>query len=209
MSCKKKGILLVISGFAGTGKGTLVQELRKRYDNYALSVSATTRQPRTGEVDGVHYFFKTREEFEEMIREEKLIEYASYVENYYGTPKDYVQQQLDNGKDVILEIEIQGALKIKEKFPDTLLLFLVPPSAQVLEDRLRGRGTETEENIRKRLHRAVEESEFIERYDYILVNDDLDICVREAHELIRSQHHSVDRQGAFIQNMKEDLKRFL
>lgn len=209
MSCKKKGILLVISGFAGTGKGTLVQELRKRYDNYALSVSATTRQPRTGEVDGVHYFFKTREEFEEMIREEKLIEYASYVENYYGTPKDYVQQQLDNGKDVILEIEIQGALKIKEKFPDTLLLFLVPPSAQVLEDRLRGRGTETEENIRKRLHRAVEESEFIERYDYILVNDDLDVCVREAHELIRSQHHSVDRQGAFIQNMKEDLKRFL
>ena len=156
MNCRSKGILLVISGFAGTGKGTLVQELLKRYDNYALSVSATTRDPRPGEEDGVHYFFKTKEEFEQMIQEKKLIEYACYVGNYYGTPKEYVQEQLENGKDVILEIEIQGALKIKEQFPETLLLFMVPPSAQVLEDRLRGRGTETEEVVQIRLRRAVE-----------------------------------------------------
>ena len=209
MSCRSKGILLVISGFAGTGKGTLVHELLEKYDNYALSVSATTRAPRPGEIDGVHYFFKTKEEFEEMIRENRLIEYASYVENYYGTPKEYVQQQLENGKDVILEIEIQGALKIKEQFPDTLLLFMVPPSASVLEERLRGRGTETDEVVRKRLHRAVEESEFIEQYDYLIVNDDLETCVKETHEIIQSQHHRVDQRREFIDTLKEDLKSFL
>ncbi len=209
MSCRSKGILLVISGFAGTGKGTLVHELLEKYDNYALSVSATTRAPRPGEIDGVHYFFKTKEEFEEMIRENRLIEYASYVENYYGTPKEYVRQQLENGKDVILEIEIQGALKIKEQFPDTLLLFMVPPSASVLEERLRGRGTETDEVVRKRLHRAVEESEFIEQYDYLIVNDDLETCVKETHEIIQSQHHRVDQRREFIDTLKEDLKRFL
>lgn len=209
MNCKSKGILLVISGFAGTGKGTLVHELLDRYDNYALSVSATTREPRPGEEDGVHYFFKTKDEFEQMIRENQLIEYASYVENYYGTPKEYVQQQLENGKDVILEIEIQGALKIKEQFPDTLLLFMVPPSASVLEDRLRGRGTETDAVVRKRLHRAVEESEYISKYDYLIVNDDLEICVRETHEIIQSQHHRVDQKCEFIDALKQDLKRFL
>ena len=209
MSCRSKGILLVISGFAGTGKGTLVHELLEKYDNYALSVSATTRSPRPGEVNGVHYFFKSKEEFEEMIHENRLIEYASYVENYYGTPKEYVQQQLENGKDVILEIEIQGALKIKKQFPDTLLLFMVPPSASVLEERLRGRGTETDEVVRKRLHRAVEESEFIEQYDYLIVNDDLETCVKETHEIIQSQHHRVDQRREFIDTLKEDLKRFL
>ena len=209
MSCRSKGILLVISGFAGTGKGTLVHELLEKYDNYALSVSATTRAPRPGEIDGVHYFFKSKEEFEEMIHENRLIEYASYVENYYGAPKEYVQQQLENGKDVILEIEIQGALKIKEQFPDTLLLFMVPPSASVLEERLRGRGTETDEVVRKRLHRAVEESEFIEQYDYLIVNDDLETCVKETHEIIQSQHHRVDQRREFIDTLKEDLKRFL
>ena len=209
MNCKSKGILLVISGFAGTGKGTLVHELLDRYDNYALSVSATTREPRPGEEDGVHYFFKTKDEFEQMIRENQLIEYTSYVENYYGTPKEYVQQQLENGKDVILEIEIQGALKIKEQFPDTLLLFMVPPSASVLEDRLRGRGTETDAVVRKRLHRAVEESEYISKYDYLIVNDDLEVCVRETHEIIQSQHHRVDQKCEFIDALKQDLKRFL
>ena len=209
MRCRSKGILLVISGFAGTGKGTLVHELLEKYDNYALSVSATTRSPRPGEVDGVHYFFKSKEEFEEMIHENRLIEYASYVENYYGTPKEYVQQQLENGKDVILEIEIQGALKIKKQFPDTLLLFMVPPSASVLEERLRGRGTETDEVVRKRLHRAVEEAEFIEQYDYLIVNDDLETCVKETHEIIQSQHHRVDQRRQFIDTLKEDLKRFL
>ena len=126
------GILIVVSGFSGSGKGTIMKELLKRYDNYALSISATTRAPREGETDGREYFFKTREEFEKMIAKEELIEYAEYVNNYYGTPRAYVEEQLTAGKDVILEIEIQGALKVKKKFPDTLLLFVTPPSAEEL-----------------------------------------------------------------------------
>ena len=133
----QRGILIVVSGFSGAGKGTLMKELMKRYEEtYALSVSATTRNPREGEVDGREYFFKTTEEFEKMIAKEELIEYARYVENYYGTPRTYVEQQLEAGKDVILEIEIQGALKVKERFPDTLLLFVTPPSAKELRRRL-------------------------------------------------------------------------
>ena len=145
----QRGILIVVSGFSGAGKGTLMKELMKRYEEtYALSVSATTRNPREGEVDGREYFFKTTEEFEKMIAKEELIEYARYVENYYGTPRTYVEQQLEAGKDVILEIEIQGALKVKERFPDTLLLFVTPPSAKELRRRLVGRGTETMEVYR-------------------------------------------------------------
>ena len=154
----QRGILIVVSGFSGAGKGTLMKELMKRYEEtYALSVSATTRNPREGDVDGREYFFKTTEEFEKMIAKEELIEYARYVENYYGTPRTYVEQQLEAGKDVILEIEIQGALKVKERFPDTLLLFVTPPSAKELRRRLVGRGTETMEVIESRLARAVEE----------------------------------------------------
>ena len=139
----RQGILIVVSGFSGSGKGTIMKELLKRYDNYALSVSATTRQPREGEVEGKEYFFKTREEFEKMIAKEELIEYARYVNNYYGTPRAYVEEQLDSGKDVILEIELQGALKIKKKFPEALLLFVSPPSANELNRRLVNPGTET------------------------------------------------------------------
>ena len=147
---EQEGILIVVSGFSGSGKGTIMKELLQRYDNYALSISATTRQPREGEVDGREYFFKTREEFEKMIAKDELIEYAKYVNNYYGTPKAYVQEQLHAGKDVILEIEIQGALKVKEKFPETLLLFVTPPTASELKKRLVGRGTESMEVIEQR-----------------------------------------------------------
>ena len=133
---REKGILIVVSGFSGSGKGTIMKELLKQYDNYALSISATTRNPRPGEEDGREYFFKTVEDFEKMIAKEELIEYARYVDNYYGTPRAYVEEQLEAGKDVILEIEIQGALKVKEKFPDTLLLFVTPPSAEELKSRL-------------------------------------------------------------------------
>ena len=129
---REKGILIVVSGFSGSGKGTIMKELLKQYDNYALSISATTRNPRPGEEDGREYFFKTVEDFEKMIAKEELIEYARYVDNYYGTPRAYVEEQLEAGKDVILEIEIQGALKVKEKFPDALLLFVTPPSAEEL-----------------------------------------------------------------------------
>ena len=141
----KEGILIVVSGFSGAGKGTIMKALLERYDNYALSISATTRNPRPGEEEGKAYFFKTTEEFEKMIAKDDLIEYAMYVGNYYGTPKAYVEEQLCAGKDVILEIEIQGALKVKEKFPNTLLLFVTPPSAEELRKRLEGRGTETQE----------------------------------------------------------------
>ncbi len=204
----QRGILAVVSGFSGAGKGTLMKALLSGHaDQYALSISATTRQPRNGEVHGREYFFITKEAFEQMIEEDALIEHACYVGNYYGTPKSYVMEQMEAGKDVILEIEIQGALKVKEKFPDTLLLFVTPPSAEELEKRLRGRGTETEEVIRDRLKRAVEEAEYMDRYDYILVNDDLDICVQKMHELIQSQHQKTGENLDFICEMKQELKQ--
>ena len=138
---EEKGILIVVSGFSGSGKGTIMKELLKKYENYALSISATTRNPRVGEENGREYFFKSVEEFEKMIAKDELIEYAKYVDNYYGTPREYVEEQMKAGKDVILEIEIQGALKVREKFPDALLLFVTPPSAQELKKRLVNRGT--------------------------------------------------------------------
>ena len=153
-----KGVLTIVSGFSGAGKGTVMKGLLANYDNYALSISATTRRPREGEQDGREYFFKTREEFEQMIAEGAFIEYAQYVENYYGTPKAYVEEQLANGKDVLLEIEIQGALQVKKLRPDALLIFITPPSAEILEQRLTGRGTETPEVIAMRMNRGVEEA---------------------------------------------------
>lgn len=205
---KREGVLVVISGFSGAGKGTLMKNLLKKYDNYALSISMTTRKPREGEQDGREYFFATKEEFEDKIKNDGLIEYACYCDNYYGTPKDYVQKMLADGKDVILEIEIQGAMKVKEKFPQTLLLFVMPPSAEELKKRLVGRGTETEEVIAKRLHRAAEESLGIESYDYIVINDDLDECTERLHAIIDAAHNTPGHNQAFIQNMREELKVF-
>lgn len=204
----QKGILVVVSGFSGAGKGTLMKALLSQYaSQYALSISATTRSPRVGEEHGREYFFLKKEAFEQMIAEDALIEHACYVGNYYGTPKSYVMEQMEAGKDVILEIEIQGALKVKEKFPETLLLFVTPPNAQELEARLRGRGTETEDVIRDRLKRAAEEAEYMEQYDYILVNDVLEDCVEKMHELIQSQHQKTERNLEFISAMKEGLKQ--
>ena len=200
-----QGILVVVSGFSGAGKGTLMKELLKRYDNYALSISATTRAPREGETDGKEYFFVTKEQFEKMRDERKLIEYAQYVNNYYGTPKEYVEQKMVEGKDVILEIEIQGALKVKKRFPDALLLFVTPPSAEELRRRLVGRGTETLEVINARLARAAEEASGMEAYDYLLINDDLDRCVEEMHQLIQLQHRKTSYHLDFLSKMREDL----
>ena len=200
-----QGILVVVSGFSGAGKGTLMKELLKRYDNYALSISATTRAPREGETDGKEYFFVTKEQFEKMRDERKLIEYAQYVNNYYGTPKEYVEQKMAEGKDVILEIEIQGALKVKKRFPDALLLFVTPPSAEELRRRLVGRGTETLEVINARLARAAEEASGMEAYDYLLINDDLDRCVEEMHQLIQLQHRKTSYHLDFLSKMSEDL----
>lgn len=203
---KNKGILAVVSGFSGAGKGTLMKALLQKYDNYALSISATTRSPREGEADGREYFFLTEEAFEEKIRKNELIEYARYVNHYYGTPRDYVEQKMAEGKDVILEIEIQGALKVKEQYPDAILLFVMPPNALTLKSRLTGRGTETEEVIDARLKRAADEAEGIEAYDYILINDDLDACVEQMHCLIQGQHCRVSQNLELIQQMRSQLK---
>jgi len=208
MEMNKKGILTVVSGFSGAGKGTLMKELLKKYDGYMLSISATTRKPREGEVDGREYFFKQTEEFEKMIQDGQFIEYANYVGNYYGTPKAYVDAQLAKGKDVILEIEIQGALKVKERFPDTLLLFVTPPAADELERRLAGRGTEDEKTIRNRLCRAYEEAEGVEEYDYLLINDKLEECVDMMHNIIQSEHYRTSRNIELIKNIREELKCF-
>ena len=206
----RKGILIVVSGFSGAGKGTLMKELLARYEEYyALSISATTRLPRTGEVDGREYFFKTKEEFEKMIAKEEPIEYARYVENYYGTPRAYVEKQLNTGRDVILEIEIQGALKVKEAFPETLLLFVTPPTAGELKNRLVGRGTETLEVIESRMKRAVEEAEGMNRYDYLIVNDELEACVEEMHAIIQAEHRRSFRNTEFMKKIKEDLNSSL
>ena len=195
---KSKGILIVLSGFSGSGKGTIMKELMKKYsEQYALSISATTRSPRPGETDGVEYFFKTKEQFEKMIADDELIEYAKYVE-----------EQLAAGKDVILEIEIQGALKVKEKFPDTLLMFVTPPSAEELKNRLVGRGTEEMSVIESRLSRAVEEAQGIEAYDYLIVNDKLDACVEEVHSIIHNEHFRVSRNLSAIYDMRHQLTAF-
>lgn len=205
---KKEGILVVISGFSGAGKGTLVKRLISDYDNYALSISMTTRNPRPGDVDGKDYFFVKREDFLKTIEEEGLLEYAEYCGNFYGTPRRYVEEQLADGKDVILEIEVQGALQIKEKFPQTLLLFVTPPSAKVLEERLRGRQTETEDVIRKRMQRAGEEAQSMNLYDYIIINDDLNDCVNYTHNVIESAHSTPERVFNLIENLKEELECF-
>ena len=218
MSSFKKGILVVVSGFSGSGKGTIMKKLMEKYsEKYALSVSATTRSPRPGEEHGVDYFFVTKEQFEDMIHKEELVEYAQYVSNYYGTPKAYVEEQLTAGKSVILEIEIQGALKIKEQFPDTLLLFVTAPSAEELKNRLTGRGTETQEVIAARLSRAVEESQGMEEYDYLVVNDKVDETVELVDTIIEGLKNqntegfsnlSLSSNINFVNKLREELSGY-
>ncbi len=213
-----KGILVVASGFSGAGKGTIMKKLMSENgENYALSVSATTRAPRPGEEHGKDYFFLSTEEFEDMIARDELVEYAKYVSNYYGTPKAYVEEQLNAGKNVVLEIEIQGALKIKEKFPETVLMFITAPSAVELKERLVGRGTETQEVIDARMSRAYEESLGVENYDYLVVNDDLEECVALVNDIISKERtkdtaefesHRVSANIEFINNMRKELLSF-
>ena len=203
---EKKGILLVVSGFSGAGKGTLMRELLRQHENYALSISATTRAPREGEEEGREYFFKTREEFEEMIAREELIEYACYVGNYYGTPRAYVEEQLEQGRDVVLEIEIQGAHKVKQQYPDALTLFVMTPDAEELRYRLESRGTESAEVIEKRMQRAAQEALGIEKYEYIVVNDNLEKCVDEVHRIIIAAHNASHRNMEFIDNIRRELE---
>jgi len=200
-----KGLLIAVSGFSGSGKGTLMKKVLEMYPNYALSVSATTRRPRPGEREGVEYFFKTKEEFEELIDNDELIEYAKYVDNYYGTPKAYVEQMLDEGRDVILEIEVQGALQVKKKIPGLVLIFITAPSLAELKRRFAERGTETEENIRKRIEQIEREFESMMNYEYILENDDLDECAAAFHGIVQAEHKKLINQKEFIQKISEEF----
>lgn len=202
-------MVIVLSGFSGAGKGTIMKHLLAEYPGrYALSISATTRSPRPGEVDGREYFFKTREQFEDMIRNHELLEYASFNQNYYGTPKDYVEKLLDEGKDVILEIEVQGALQIRKIFPQALLLFVTPPSGDILKERLLGRGTEDRDVVMQRLSIASREALLMEQYDYIIINDDIEQAVSGVHSLIESEHERVIRNTSFIRKIQKELAQF-
>ncbi len=202
----QRGILVVVSGFAGTGKGTVMGVLVNDFEGYALSVSATSRSPRSGEEEGVHYFFKTRDEFERMIKDEELLEHAEYVGNYYGTPRPFVEEKLAEGRNVLLEIEIQGAMQVKSTFPEAILIFVMPPSAEILKARLIGRGTESEEQVKKRLKRAVEESSGIEYYDYVVVNDEVLKCAERINCIVEANQCTSRRQKAFIEKVRNELK---
>lgn len=204
-----KGVLTVVSGFSGAGKGTVMKRLLEKYENYALSISVTTRKPREGERDGIEYFFRTREEVEAMIQEDQLLEHAEYVGNYYGTPRFYVEDMLSQGKNVILEIEIQGAMKIKEKIPEAVLVFVTPPTIEELRSRLTGRGTETADVIASRLRRAAEESEGMDNYDYILINDQVEDCVDQLHQIILSERCRAQRNEELINTIQEEARIFM
>jgi len=188
------GLLLVLSGPSGVGKGTVCKALRGRLSNIVYSVSATTRTPRAGEEEGVNYFFKSREEFTRMIENDELLEWAEYVGNYYGTPRRFVEETLASGKDVILEIEVQGALQVKEKFPQGIFLFLAPPDLEELQSRIVGRGTETEESIRHRMEMARHEIELMDKYDYVVVNDVVENACERIEAIITAEHLKKERQ---------------
>ncbi len=204
-----KGVLTVVSGFSGAGKGTVMKRLIQKYDDYALSISVTTRKPREGERDGIEYFFKTKEEVETMIKNDEFLEYARYVDNYYGTPRFYVEEMLAKGKNVILEIEIQGAMQIKAKNSEAVLVFVTPPSFEELRNRLVGRGTETADVIESRLRRASEEAEGMSSYDYILVNDQVEDCVDRLHQIILSERAKAQRNEEFINTIRQEARIFM
>ncbi|MFE4711803.1 guanylate kinase [Bacillus sp. FJAT-27264] len=183
-----KGLLIILSGPSGVGKGTVCTALRPKMPELIYSVSATTRSPRAGEEDGVNYFFKSREQFLSMIEADQLLEYAEYVGNYYGTPRDFVERTLESGKDIILEIEVQGALKVKEKFPEGIFVFLLPPSMDELKDRIRGRGTEHPDVINHRMSVAEDEISLMQHYDYAVVNDEIDLACKRIESIIIAEH---------------------
>lgn len=186
---QEKGLLIVLSGPSGVGKGTVRKEIFLHPDTaFEYSISMTTRNPRQGEVNGVDYFFKTREEFEELIGQGKLLEYAEFVGNYYGTPVDYVKETLESGKDVFLEIEVKGARQVREKFPEGLFIFLMPPSLSELKNRIVTRGTETEDIIHNRMMSAREEIEMMELYDYVVENDQVELACERIKSIVVAEH---------------------
>jgi guanylate kinase len=200
----QRGLLIVISGFSGAGKGTVVKKLLEKY-NYSLSISATTRAPREGEVDGREYYFKTVDEFMSLIDYNGLIEWAQYVDNYYGTPRKFVEEEIAAGKNVILEIEVQGAMNIKSQYPDAILIFISTKDIETLRERLTNRGTESEEVINKRIARAAEEAESMESYEFIVINDDLEECVDTVNSIVVSQSCKKENRTEFLIGIKRQL----
>ncbi|HFH8986295.1 TPA: guanylate kinase [Streptococcus agalactiae] len=205
----ERGLLIVFSGPSGVGKGTVRQEIFSTPDHkFDYSVSMTTRPQRPGEVDGADYFFRTREEFEALIKEGQMLEYAEYVGNYYGTPLSYVNETLDKGIDVFLEIEVQGALQVKSKVPDGVFIFLTPPDLEELEERLVGRGTDSPEVIAQRIERAKEEIALMREYDYAVVNDQVSLAAERVKRVIEAEHYRVDRViGRYTNMVKETDKK--
>ena len=202
----ERGLLIVFSGPSGVGKGTVRQEIFSTPDHkFEYSISMTTRQKRPEEVDSVDYFFRTREEFEELIKNGQMLEYAEYVGNYYGTPLTYVNETLDKGIDVFLEIEVQGALQVKKKVPDGVFIFLTPPDLDELKDRLVGRGTDSEEVIRQRIERAKEEIALMREYDYAVVNDEVPLAAERVKRIIEAEHFRVDRVIGRYNDMIKDI----
>lgn len=203
----ERGLLIVFSGPSGVGKGTVRQEIFSTPDHkFEYSVSMTTRAQRPGEVDGKDYFFRSREEFEELIRNGQMLEYAEYVGNYYGTPLTYVNETLDKGIDVFLEIEVQGALQVKKKVPDAVFIFLTPPDLNELQERLVGRGTDSEEVIAQRIERAREEIALMSEYDYAIVNDEVPLAAERIKRVIEAEHFRVDRVIGRYRNMISEKK---
>ena len=189
----RKGLLIVLSGPSGVGKGSVCTVLRKRMPELIYSVSATTRQPRQGETDGVIYFFKSREQFQDMIARDALLEHAEYVGNYYGTPRDFVEKTIAEGKDIILEIEVQGALKVKDKFPEGVFIFLLPPSLDELKQRIIGRGTESESVIDNRMSVAAQEMGLLRHYDYAVINDEIEAACERIQSIVTAEHCKRER----------------
>ena len=200
----ERGLLIVFSGPSGVGKGTVRAKIFEQENNFKYSVSMTTRKQRPGEVDGVDYYFRTREQFEELIRKGEMLEYAEYVGNYYGTPLTYVNQTLDEGKDVFLEIEVQGALQVKKKKPDAVFVFLTPPDLEELRERLVGRGTDSSEVIASRLLKAKEEIRLMSEYDYAVVNDEVELAAERVKRIIEAEHFRVDRVIGRYRKMIDD-----
>lgn len=198
-----KGLLIVVSGPSGAGKGTICDALRKEFPKIHYSISMTTRQPREGEVNGVNYYFRTNEEFESLLKEDAFLEHAKVYDHYYGTPKQYVYDMIAQGNHIMLEIDIQGAMQVKEKYPEGVFIYVVPPSKEVLEERLRGRHTDTNEVIAGRLSKARKELDWIDKYDYLIVNDDLDTAISKASAILTAEECKVTRNTKAIAKTKE------
>ena len=202
-----KGKLLIISGFSGVGKGTIVEKMLEAFDNYTISISCTTRDPRPAEEDGVHYHFIDKDEFEKMIENDELLEHAKYVDNYYGTPKKFVDDCLERGENVILEIESEGARKVKEKMPEAIMIFVLPPSAKHLKDRLVNRGSEDLEAIEKRLQKAVQETDAMKHYEFFVINEDIETAANTIDDIVANANPDLPSEDEVL-NIKNDIIDF-